>query len=123
MPAQKKFATVDEYIQSFPKDVQGTLLKVRRRLRKVVPGAVEIISYGIPCLNLNGKNLVFFAGWKSHISMYPVPAGTVAYRKAVARYIGGKGTIKFPISEPIPYYLVEKTARYLLKEKKGALYK
>jgi len=122
MPAQKKLSTVDEYIQSFPKEVQNALGKIRRTLHKAVPGAVETISYGIPCLKVDRRYLVYFAGWKNHISLYPIPSGTPAYRKKIADYVAGKGTLKFPLTESIPLDIVEDTVKLLLKDKKGALY-
>ena len=122
MAAQKKITSVDEYIQSFPKDVQVTLGKVRRTLHKMVPGAVDVISYGIPCLKLDNRYLVYFAGWKKHVSLYPIPSGTPAYRKKISRYVAGKGTLKFPLTENIPLDIVEDTVKYLLKDKKGSLY-
>jgi uncharacterized protein YdhG (YjbR/CyaY superfamily) len=121
MTPQKKIASVDEYIQSFPKDVQVSLGKVRRTLHKIVPGAVETISYGIPCLMFNSRYLVYFAGWKKHVSLYPIPAGTPAYRKKIAKYVGGKGTLKFPLTDSIPLDIVEDTVKLLLKDKKGSI--
>lgn len=123
MAPQKKIASVDEYIQSFPKDVQVSLGKVRRTLHKIVPGAVETISYGIPCLMFNNRYLVYFAGWKKHVSLYPIPSGTSAYRKKIAKYVAGKGTLKFPLIDSIPLDIVEDTVKLLLKDKKGSLYR
>ena len=122
MSPQQKITSVEEYIRSFPKDIQVSLGKVRRTLHKTVPGAVEVISYGIPCLKLNNRYLVYFAGWKKHISIYPIPSGTPAYRRKIAKYVAGKGTLKFPLTEPIPLKIVEDTVKLLLKDKKGALY-
>ncbi len=87
-----------------------------------MPGAVETISYGIPCLKLDERYLIYFAGWKNHISLYPIPSGTPAYRKKISKYVGGKGTIKFHLTENIPLDIVEDTVRLLLKDKKGSLY-
>jgi uncharacterized protein YdhG (YjbR/CyaY superfamily) len=99
---KKPFTTVDEYIRTFPDDTQAFLEKMRRAIQKAAPGAVETISYGIPTFDLNGKHLVFFAGWKHHISLYPIPAGDAAFQQQIAHYKRAKGTIQFPFDKPIP---------------------
>ena len=104
----KQFKTIDEYIKTFPKDVQSLLEKMRGTIRKAAPEAVEAISYQMPTFKLNGKNLVYFAAWKNHIGFYPTSSGTVAFKKELSRYKGGKGSIQFPIGEPIPFDLVKK---------------
>ena len=106
-------ATIDEYIRPFPGDVQGVLQEVRRRIRKAVPTAGETISYGIPTFTLGGKYLVYFAGWKHHISVYPVPAGDATFEREIGPYRAGKGTLKFPLAEPIPYDMIERVAALL----------
>jgi uncharacterized protein YdhG (YjbR/CyaY superfamily) len=117
MPSDKKqFNTIDEYIESFPKDVQRILKKVRETIRKTAPEATETISYQIPTFKLDGKYLVYFAAWKTHIGMYPVPAGTEAFRKELAPYEDGKRTLRFPFDKPIPYDLVKKMVLLLIKE-------
>lgn len=113
----KNAATIDEYIAGFPDDVQKILEKVRATIRKAVPDAEEAIKYEIPAYVLNG-NLVFFAGYKSHIGIYPVPAGTQKFQKAIARYKAGKGTLRFPLDEPIPYDLIAEVVKYRVKETK-----
>lgn len=117
MPAPKKqFQTIDEYIKTFPKDLQGILEKVRQTIRKAAPGAVETISYQIPAFKLNGRYLVYFAGWKNHISLYPIPSGTEAFKRELLPHKKGKGTVQFPISKPIPYDLVKKIVVNRMKE-------
>ncbi len=101
-----RFTSMDEYIATFPDDVQKTLQKVRSTINAAAPKAEETISYEIPTFKLNGKYLIYFAGWKNHISVYPIPAGDAAFREAVEPYISGKGTLKFPLDEPIPYKLI-----------------
>jgi uncharacterized protein YdhG (YjbR/CyaY superfamily) len=113
-------ATIDEYIGAFPADVQTILGEVRARLRNAVPTAVEGISYGIPVLNVDGRYLVYFAGWKHHISVYPLPEGDAALDEQMEPYVAGKGTLKFPLSEPIPYDLIERVAALLLEERMSA---
>jgi uncharacterized protein YdhG (YjbR/CyaY superfamily) len=115
----KQFRTIDEYIKMFPKDVQSILGKIRQTIRKVVPEAVETISYRIPSFKLNGKYLIYFAAWKNHIGFYPIPPGNESFKKELAPYIKGKGTIQFPIKEPIPYDFVRKIVIFRLKENQG----
>lgn len=100
------FRTVDEYIGSFPADVQEKLQDVRRAMRAAAPGTEEAISYGIPTLMLDGRYLMYFAGWKRHISVYPIPAVDAQLDKEIERYKAGKGTLRFPLDEPIPYELI-----------------
>jgi uncharacterized protein YdhG (YjbR/CyaY superfamily) len=109
--------TIDEYISAFPADVQNILEEVRARLRNAVPTAEEAISYGIAVLKVDGRYLVYFAGWKYHISVYPLPEGDAALDEQMQPYVAGKGTLKFPLSEPIPYDLIERVAARLLDER------
>ncbi len=109
-------STIDEYIQNFPKDVQGILEKMRQTIRKAAPGAVEAISYQMPTFKLNGKNLVHFAAFQKHIGFYPIPSGIEAFKKELSPYKQGKGSVQFPLDEPIPYDLVEKIVKYRVKE-------
>lgn len=116
MASKAKFTTMDAYIASFPKEVQGVLEKIRQTIRKAAPGAVEAISYQIPTFKLNGNNLVHFAAWKEHIGFYATPAGNAAFRKELARYKVAKGSIRFPLDEPIPYDLVVKMVTFRVRE-------
>jgi uncharacterized protein YdhG (YjbR/CyaY superfamily) len=116
MTDKKRFASIDEYIAAFPGDVQAVLQELRRLIRQVSPEAAEAISYEIPTFRLNGKNVVHFAGWKSHVSLYPIPAGTEAFRERLAPYVAGKGTLRFPLGKPLPSKLVEETVRLLVEE-------
>jgi len=116
-----KFTTVDEYISSFPEDVQKMLEEIRGMIKAAAPGAKEKISYQIAAFELNGKNLIHFAGWKKHISLYPIPAGDEAFEKAVSKYVDGKGTLKFPLDEPMPIKLINKVIKlHLAANKKQA---
>lgn len=104
--ADHKFASVDEYIGSFPADVQAILAKVRRTILDAVPAAGETISYQIPTITLDGSPLLYFAGWKQHISLYPAPRGDEAFERQLEPYRSAKSTLKFPLSSPIPYDLI-----------------
>jgi uncharacterized protein YdhG (YjbR/CyaY superfamily) len=101
-----QFATIDEYIGSFPEDVQVILEKIRHTIRNAAPGAEEIISYGIPTFTLGGKHLVYFAAWKRYISVYPLPAGGEGFEREIAPYRAAKSTARFPLGKPIPYDLI-----------------
>ena len=116
MTDKKLFATIDEYISIFPADIQVILEKVRQAIHKAAPEAAETMSYAIPTFDLNGKHVVFFAGWKHHISLYPLPAGDEAFQQAIAHYKRAKGSIQFPLDKPIPYDLVEQIVTLLIKE-------
>ena len=112
-----KPGTIDEYIAGFPVQTQRGLEQIRAIVKKTVPDARETISYGIPTFNLNGRYLVYFAGYKQHISIYPVPSGNREFEKEFASYnTSGKGTIQFPLDKPIPHDLVVKIVKYLVKE-------
>ena len=116
MASKAKFTTMDGYIASFPKEVQGILEKIRQTIRKAAPGAVEAISYQIPTFKLNGSNLVHFAAWKDHIGFYATPSGNAAFKKELSQYKVAKGSIQFPLDEPIPYDLVTKIVLFRVKE-------
>jgi uncharacterized protein YdhG (YjbR/CyaY superfamily) len=100
------FASIDEYIGTFPKDVQKILEEVRQTIKAAAPDAQEKISYQIAAFELNGKNLIHFAGWKKHISMYPIPSGNDAFNKEISKYAAGKGTLQFPLDKPLPLKLI-----------------
>ena len=117
MLAQKKqFTKIDDYVKTFPKDVQKILERLRQTIRKAAPEAVESISYQMPTFKLDGKFLVSFAAWKNHIGLYPIPSGTAAFKKEVAPYKGAKSTVRFPMEKPIPYDLVKKIVLFRMKE-------
>jgi uncharacterized protein YdhG (YjbR/CyaY superfamily) len=119
MASKAKFTTMDDYIASFPKEVQGILEEIRQTIKKAAPGAVEAISYQIPTFKLNGSNLVHFAAWKDHIGFYATPSGNAAFKKELSQYKVAKGSIQFPLDEPIPYDLVTKIVLFRVKETQG----
>jgi len=116
MTDKKPFMTIDGYISTFPADIQVILEKVRQAIHKAAPEAAETISYAIPTFDLNGKHVVFFAGWKHHISLYPLPAGDEAFQQEISHYKRAKGSIQFPLDKPIPYDLVEQIVTLLIEE-------
>jgi uncharacterized protein YdhG (YjbR/CyaY superfamily) len=111
---KKPFKTIDEYIKTFPEDVQSILEKMRQAIRKVAPEAEESISYQIPTFKLNGSSLVYFAAFKNHIGLYPPPPN--GFEKEIAPYEGPKGNLKFPIDRPIPLDLVKRIVKRRVKE-------
>jgi uncharacterized protein YdhG (YjbR/CyaY superfamily) len=115
--AKTNFKSVDEYIASQPEAVQVVLGRVRSAIRKAVPGAEEKISYQIPAYRLPNGAVLYFAGWKQHYSLYPATGGlATAFKDELASYEVSKGTIRFPLSEPVPVKLIEQIARFKAKE-------
>jgi uncharacterized protein YdhG (YjbR/CyaY superfamily) len=115
---QRSPRSVDEYIAAFPRPVQAVLERVRATIRKAVPGAEEAISYQMPTFRLNGRYILYFAGWKQHYSLYPsTDPLVVAFKDELAPYeVSGKGTIRFPLSEPVPVKLIAGIAKFRAKE-------
>ncbi|RFM29342.1 iron chaperone [Chitinophaga silvisoli] len=107
--------TVDSYIASFPEDVQTLLQQVRTTIRQAAPTATEAIKYAIPTFVLNG-NLVHYAAFKHHIGFYPTPTGIKAFEKELSPYKQGKGSIQFPLDQPLPLDLITKIVLYRLKQ-------
>ncbi len=114
--SNKKFKTVEEYISTLPTTTKDLLLIVRELIKKATPKAEEVISYNIPAFKLNGRNLIYLAAWKEHISIYPIPKGDDVFQKNILSYQGGKGTIKFPIAKPLPVTLIKKIIKFSVKE-------
>ncbi len=115
--AKTNFKSVDEYIASQSEAGQGVLKRVRSAIRKGVPRAEEVISYGIPTFKLNGRPVVYFAGWSRHYSLYPSTDRVVAaFKDDLAPFEISKGTIRFPLSEPVPVKLIEGIAKFRVKE-------
>lgn len=92
---------VDNYIAQFPQETQRVLNQVRAVIITTCPEAVESISYGMPAYKLNGKALVYFAGYKNHIGFYATPTGHNAFKEALAHYKQGKGSVQFPLTAPM----------------------
>ncbi|MEV6524002.1 DUF1801 domain-containing protein [Longispora sp. NPDC051575] len=111
------FATVEEYIDSFPGDVRGILREIRRRIRLLVPDADEKISYQIPAFTLDGTYLVYYAGWKHHVSLYPVTTVDADLERDLAPYRSAKATVRFPLGAPVPYDLIERVVTYLVRQR------
>jgi uncharacterized protein YdhG (YjbR/CyaY superfamily) len=112
LTASKKTTTVDEYLAAQPAPARKQLARVRAAIRRAAPQAEELISYGIAGYKLNGRALVYFAGWKEHLALYPASGSVVAaLKKELAGYEVDKGTIRFPLSKAPPLKLIERIVR------------
>lgn len=119
----KTFTNTDEYILEFENETRERLITIRTLIRETAPEAVESISYGMPAYKVNGKPLVYFAGYKSHIGFYATPTGHEAFAKELSHYKQGKGSVQFPLNEPLPLKLIKEIVLFRLaenKEKYGA---
>ena len=108
--------TIDEYIHSFPEEVRDILQTLRRAIKEEAPEIVEAMSYQMPTFKLNGKNLVHFAAFKNHIGFYPTPSGMEAFRHELSAYKTAKGSVQFPINQPLPLPLIRKIVAFRVKE-------
>ncbi|MEX0649808.1 MAG: DUF1801 domain-containing protein [Candidatus Andersenbacteria bacterium] len=116
MSSRKKFKTVPEYIDAFPKDVQKLLRDMRRTIRKAAPDAQEAIGYGIPAYKLR-RPVIYFAAFKNHIGLYPMTSTVKKeFKKELSVYKQGKGTVQFPLDKPIPLSLVARIVKFRVKE-------
>ena len=111
-----KPTTVEEYIKSFPKSTQVLLKQVRAVIKEYAPEAEELIAYGMPGYKLNKKPLVYFAGYEKHIGLYATPSGHAKFKKELSKYKQGKGSVQFPIDEPMPIELIKKIVEFRLSE-------
>ena len=111
-----EYKSVDEYIQTFPKDIQTLLEKVRRTITGKAPDAVESIAYGMPAYKTNGKPLVYFGGFKRHIGFYATPSGHAEFKNELSKYKQGRGSVQFPLDEPIPFDLIGQIVEFRVKE-------
>ena len=115
----KTFNNVDEYIQEFEGETQKRLIAVRKLIVEAAHEAVESISYGMPAYKVNGKPLVYFAGYKSHIGFYATPTGHKAFEKELSKYKQGKGSVQFPLDEPLPNKLITEIVLFRLAENRN----
>lgn len=115
MAKMKSYSTVDEYIALAEPKLKKALKEIRKTIKATAPKAEEVISYQIPGYKYHGM-LVFFAGWKNHISLYPAPWSAEDMKKEMSAYEGSKGTIKFPLDKPMPLTLIKKMVKYRMKE-------
>ena len=110
-----RFNSIDEYIATFPEEIQAILQTIRETIRAAAPDAEEKISYQMPTFFLKG-NLVHFAAFKNHIGFYPTPSGVETFKEELARYQGAKGSIRFPLDEPMPLDLITRIVKMRVAE-------
>ena len=110
------FENIDEYIKIFPKNIQLLLKQIRVTIKERAPKAIESISYNMPAYKINGKPLVYFAGFKNHIGFYATPTGHKKFAAALSKYKQGKGSVQFPLDEPIPFDLIGRIVEFRVKE-------
>ena len=106
---------IDEYVTGFPPDVQEILEQIRTTIREAAPGAEEAIKYRIPTFVLS-ENLVHFAAFKNHIGFYPTQSGIEKFKDALAAYKGAKGSVQFPLDQPIPFDLIRQIILFRVAE-------
>jgi uncharacterized protein YdhG (YjbR/CyaY superfamily) len=112
----EQFTSVEDYLDSLSPEVRSVLQEVRAALHSAVPGAEDTISYNIPTLTADGRRVVHYAGWTKHVSLYPAPGPTpddADLEGEIAPYVVGKGTLKFPLDQPVPHDLVARVAKAL----------
>ena len=114
-----KFATVEEYIASFPPETQAILERVRDAIRSQVPGAEEKVRYDMPAVILSGRYAIHYAAWKRHLGIYPVSTAPEELERQIAPFRSGKDSVNFPYSAPIPYELIERIAAFLAEKHGG----
>jgi len=110
-----KHTSIDEYISRMPEDVQDRLQKIRQTIHEAAPDAEETISYQMPAFRQNGI-LVYFAAFKNHIGFFPTASGIEKFKEQLSAYEGSKGTVRFPLDEPVPYELISRIVRYRVEE-------
>jgi uncharacterized protein YdhG (YjbR/CyaY superfamily) len=109
---------VDHYIDSFPDDIKAILTKIRQVIIMNAKDAEETIAYKMPAYRTNGKPLIYFAGFKNHIGLYATPSGHSEFEEELSRYKHGKGSVQFPLDQPIPYDLIERIVKFRIMENK-----
>lgn len=112
---KKGYQSTDEYIGTFPAPVKKKLLEMRKIIRGAAPRAEEKIAYQIPTFTLNG-NLVHFGGFKEHIGFFPGSSGIAAFKKELAKYKGAKGSVQFPLGDPLPKELIKRIVKFRVAE-------
>ncbi len=107
---------IDEYIADFPEKIQSLLKQVRSIVKQAAPEAEESIGYGMPAYKTHGKPLVYFAAFKNHIGFYATPTGHAEFAKELSKYKQGKGSVQFPIDQPIPFELIARIVEFRVIE-------
>ena len=115
MNKPSKFNTVEEYLSFFPAEIRKKLEDLRKTIKEAAPEAQEGISYNMPAYKYQGV-LVYFAGYKSHIGFYPTASGIAAFKEELSEYPVSKGTVRFPLDQPLPFALIRSIVAFRLQE-------
>lgn len=115
------YQSIDEYIGTFPDDIQSHLESMRQIIKSVIPGAIETISYQIPTFKINNKNIVHFSAYKKHIGLYPGPSAIEHFKEELSHYKWSKGAVQFPLDNPIPSELVKKIVIFRARENQSQI--
>ena len=107
---------LENYIGQFPEDIQAKLQKIRALIKNTAPDAEESMAYGMPAYKTYKKPLVYFAAYENHIGFYATPTGHSEFKDELSEYKQGKGSVQFPLNQPIPYELIEKIVQFRVKE-------
>jgi uncharacterized protein YdhG (YjbR/CyaY superfamily) len=116
MATRSTATSIDEYIAGLSPETQTVLEELRALVRASAPDATETISYAMPTFDLNGHHLVHFAGFAKHIGFYPVPSGVAAFKEDLRPYKTGKGSVQFPLGQPLPVDLIRRIVAYRVEE-------
>ena len=117
--ANRSANPIDEYLAGFPPETQKALGELRALIRASAPDATETISYAIPTFDLNGRHLVHFAGYAKHVGFYPIPTGIEAFKEELKPYKQGKGSVQFPLGQPLPIDLIRRIVKFRVEENRG----
>ena len=120
MSSRSAATTIDEYIAEFPPETRDVLEQMRALIRNLAPDATETISYAIPTFDLGGKHLVHFAGYEKHVGLYPAPSGMEAFKEDLKPYKTGKGSVQFPLGQPLPVEFIRRIVEFRLAEVGGS---
>lgn len=107
---------IEKYMEQFPKNVQDILYNIKTLIKEIVPEAEECMAYGMPAYKTFGKPLIYFAGYKNHIGLYATPTGHQEFAKELSKYKQGKGSVQFPVDQPIPYDLISQIIEFRMLE-------
>jgi uncharacterized protein YdhG (YjbR/CyaY superfamily) len=116
MPMRSTATTIDDYVAEFPAETQKALGEVRALIAAAAPDATETISYAIPTFDLNGRHLVHFAGYARHLGLYPMASGIAAFKEELKPYKSAKGSVQFPLGQPLPADLIRRMVAFRVAE-------
>ncbi len=109
-------SSIDEYLAPFPPETRKALEEMRALIGASAPDATETIAYAMPTFDLNGRHLVHFAGFAHHVGLYPIPTAIEAFKEELAPYRQGKGSVQFPLDQPLPADLIRRIVEFRVAE-------